>query len=114
MHGAQENFGIDLDFGGWFPVRRDPEMVLHWNIPLNSCFLNGSVGISGDERAAVLRTTSRILVSKKCVWNCFESRGELLCRKWPRCARDFWRREIGAGPRSVPDDCGGQLEVEEA
>jgi hypothetical protein len=36
MHRKQKNIGIDLDFGGWFPVRRDPEIVLHWNIPLNS------------------------------------------------------------------------------
>jgi hypothetical protein len=36
MHGEQENFGVDLDFDGWFRVRRDPEIVLHWNIPLSS------------------------------------------------------------------------------
>jgi hypothetical protein len=36
MHGEQKYFGIDLDLGGWFPVRRDPEIVLHWDIPLNS------------------------------------------------------------------------------
>jgi hypothetical protein len=29
MHGEQENFGVDLDFDGWFPVRRNPEIVLH-------------------------------------------------------------------------------------
>jgi hypothetical protein len=36
MHGEQKYLGIDLDLGGWFPVRRDPEIVLHWDIPLNS------------------------------------------------------------------------------
>jgi hypothetical protein len=36
MHGEQKDFGIDLDFGGWFPVWRNPEIVLHWNIPSKS------------------------------------------------------------------------------
>jgi len=36
MHGEQKNFGVDLDLNGWFLVLRDPEIVLHWNIPLSS------------------------------------------------------------------------------
>ena len=46
---------------------------LHWNPP-GIDHWNGSVGVSGDERAALLLATSRILVSKKSAWNKDESR----------------------------------------
>jgi hypothetical protein len=36
MHGQQKELGIDLDLNAWFPVWLDPEIVLHWDIPLSS------------------------------------------------------------------------------
>jgi hypothetical protein len=36
VYGEQKNLGVKLDLGGWFSVRRKPEIVLQWNIPSSS------------------------------------------------------------------------------
>ena len=52
----------------------NPGHCLSLAIPFMFHILNGSVFTAGDERAALPRTTSRLLVSKKFAWNVTECR----------------------------------------